>query len=142
MGASLAVGAVLGALAVASLGNAARKGRNSLNMQCFLGVTILGFAFSAHLWAAIALLLLCGAAILAVFTMVTSLVQLNVTEELRGRILSVHNTAFRGVMPLSNVSCGFAAEKIGARNVLTVNGAILILVGLWYMVSGNEVGDL
>jgi MFS family permease len=142
MGAVLAVGAVLGALAVASLGNAPRKGRNSLNMQWFLGVTILGFALSANLWVAMALLLFCGGAILAVFTMVTSLVQLNVTEEMRGRILSVHNTAFRGVMPLSNVSCGFAAEKIGASNVLSFNGIVLVLVALWYMVGGNEVNDL
>jgi MFS family permease len=142
MGAVLAVGAVLGALAVASLGNAPRKGRNSLNMQWFLGVTILGFALSANLWVAMALLLFCGGAILAVFTMVTSLVQLNVTEEMRGRILSVHNTAFRGVMPLSNVSCGFAAEKIGASNVLSFNGIVLVLVAVWYMVRGNEVNDL
>ena len=142
MGAVLAVGAVIGALAVAGLGNASRKGRNSLVMQLFLGLTILAFAFSTYLWAGMAVLLVCGGAILAVFTMVTSLVQLNVTEEMRGRILSVHNTAFRGVMPISNVSCGFAAERIGARNVLGFNGAALILVALWYIISGNEVNDL
>ncbi len=142
MGAVLAVGSVLGALAVASLGNAPRKGRNSLNMQWLLGLSILGFALSTNLWAGMTLLLFCGAAILAVFTMVTSLVQLNVTEEMRGRILSVHNTAFRGVMPLSNVSCGFAAEKIGASNVLGLNGIVLVLVALWYIAGGNEVKDL
>lgn len=142
MGAVLAVGAVCGALAVASLGNAPRKGRNSLHMQILLGATIVGFAFCASVWAAAPLLLFYGGAILAVFTMVTSLVQLNVSEEMRGRIMSVHNTAFRGVMPVSNVTCGFAAEKIGARSVLTVSGVVLIAVALWYKMAGNEVNEL
>jgi len=77
-----------------------------------------------------------------VFTMVSSLVQLNLSEELRGRIMSVYNTAFRGVMPLSNLTCGFAADRIGARRVLGINGAILIAVSLLYVLSGNPVNKL
>ena len=142
MGAVLGAGAVVGALNVARLGNAPKKGRDSLIMQVFLGVTIIGFALARWLSLATGFLFLCGGAILAVFTMITSLVQLNVPEEMRGRIMSVHNTAFRGVMPLSNISCGFAAEKIGATNVLSFNGAVLILVALWYGISGNEVSNL
>ena len=142
MGAVLGAGAVVGALQVARLGNAPRKGRNSLKMQMFLGLTIIGFALARWLWLGSALLFVCGGAILAVFTLVTSLVQLNVPEEMRGRIMSVHNTAFRGVMPLSNISCGFAAERVGASNVLSLNGALLVLVALWYMVSGNGVNAL
>lgn len=142
MGAVLGAGAVAGALQVARLGNSPRKGRKSLTMQAFLGATIIGFALAPHLWVAVAFLFACGGAILAVFTMVTSLVQLNVPEELRGRIMSVHNTAFRGIMPLSNVTCGFAAEKIGAGPVLNFNGALLVIVALWYGVSRNAVIDL
>ncbi len=142
MGAVLGAGAVVGALNVARLGNAPKKGRKSLNMQVFLGVTIIGFALARWLWLGSVLLFVCGGAILAVFTMVTSLVQLNVAEEMRGRIMSVHNTAFRGVMPLSNVICGYTAEKFGASNVLSVNGAMLVVVALAYMVSGNGVNAL
>ncbi len=142
VGAVLAAGAVAGALNVARLGNAPRKGRNSLNMQVFLGATMIAFAVTRWILPGVVLLFLSGGAILAVFTMVTSLVQLNVSEELRGRIMSVHNTAFRGVMPISNVTCGYAAEKLGARNVLCFNGATLILVAVWYVVSGNQVNSL
>ena len=142
MGAALTLGAVLGALAVASLGNAPNKGRNSLNMQGFLGLCMFGFAFSTNLWFGVPVLLLAGGAILAVFTMVTSLVQLNVKEDMRGRIMSVHNTAFRGVMPVTNMSCGFAAEKLGADKVLGFNGIVLVAVSIWYVLAGNEVTDL
>ena len=142
MGSVLGGGAVVGALFVASLGNTPRKGRKALNMQSFLGLTIVGFAFSSVLWLGLPLLLLSGGAILGVFTMVSSLVQLNLSEEMRGRIMSVYNTAFRGVMPLSNLTCGFAADRIGARSVLGINGAILIAVSLLYVLSGNPVNKL
>ena len=142
MGSVLGGGAVVGALFVAGLGNTPRKGRKALNMQSFLGLTIVGFAFSSVLWLGLPLLLLCGGAILGVFTMVSSLVQLNLSEEMRGRIMSVYNTAFRGVMPLSNLTCGFAADRIGARSVLGINGAILIAVSLLYVLSGNPVNKL
>ena len=88
------------------------------------------------------LLLFAGGAILAVFTMVTTLVQLNLEEEMRGRIMSVHNTAFRGVMPLSNLSCGLAAEKFGARTVLVLNGAVLVAVSMLYTLTRNAVAGL
>ncbi len=138
----LSLGAILGALNVARLGNAPKKGRNSLNMQFFLGATLLVFGFTTRLWMAIPLLLISGGAILAVFTMVTSLVQLNLNEEMRGRIMSVHNTAFRGAMPLSNLTCGFAAEKLGAGNVLSINGSVLMLVACWYLFGKNAVKEL
>lgn len=142
MGAAIGAGAVIGALAVASLGDAREKGRKSLRIQLLLGAVIVGFAVSRNLWLAMPLLVIFGGAVLAVWTMVNSLVQLNVEEEFRGRIMSVYNTAFRGVMPLSNITCGFAAEKVGAASVLSFNGAVLVLVALWYLATGNEVADL
>ena len=142
MGSVLGGGAVLGALFVASLGNAPRKGRKALHMHAFLGLAIIGFALSNVLWLGLPFLLFSGGAILGVFTMVNSLVQHNLSEEMRGRIMSVYNTAFRGVMPLSNLSCGFAADRIGARSVLSINGAILVAVSLLYVLSGNAVNKL
>ncbi len=142
MGFVLGVGAVLGALVVATLGDAPRKGRNSLNTQFLLGLAMLGFAVATHLWLGVATLFVCGGAILGVFTMITSLVQLNVPDGMRGRIMSVHNTAFRGAMPLSNLVCGFVAERIGAGNALSINAMILIAVAAWYMLSKNQVRDL
>ena len=142
VGSVLAAGAVIGALCVASVGGAPRQGRRALTMQLLLGFSVVGFALAGTLWLAMPMLMFAGGAILAVFTMVTTLVQLNLEEKMRGRIMSVHNTAFRGVMPLSNLSCGLAAETFGARAVLVVNGAILVVVSLAYTLTGNSVTRL
>ena len=54
------------------------------------------FAVSTRLPAALLFAFLAGGAILAVFAMINSLVQLLAPEQMRGRIMSVQNTAFRG----------------------------------------------
>ena len=142
MGAVLSLGAVLGALAVAHYGTASKKGRNALILELFLGAAILGFAFNKFLAVAMLLLLVTGGTILAVFTLVTSLVQLNVTEDIRGRVMSVHNAAFRGAMPLINILCGFAADKVGASRVIATNGIALILMACVFLFGNSEVTDL
>jgi len=135
-------GAVIGALNVAFQGNAPHKGRRSLLMQIALGGTFIAFAASANVWVASVMLLFSGWAILGVFALVNSLVQVNAEEEMRGRIMSVYNTAFRGAMPLGNFMAGFFADKFGAPMIVMVNGVLLILVALAYFVRKDEVTRL
>ena len=135
-------GAVMGALFVAWLGNAPRKGRTSLAMQMVLGVTTLTFALSTHLWLGCAFIFLAGGAILAVFALLNSLVQLLAPEEMRGRILSVYHTAFRGAMPLGNLTVGSLANRFSAPLVIAANGVILFLIALVYLIRDKQVTRL
>ncbi len=138
----VSLGAVLGALMVARLGNAPGKGRRSLRMQILLGAAVLLFALTENLHIGAALLLISGGALLAVFAMMNSLVQLNVEEEMRGRILSVYNTAFRGAMPVGNLASGLVADKLGAAGVMGFNGSILILAAGYFLFGDNRMKHL
>ena len=138
----VSLGAVLGALIVARLGNAPGKGRHSLLMQILLGAAVALFALTENLYVGAALLLISGGALLAVFAMINSLVQLNVDEDLRGRVMSVYNTAFRGAMPVGNLASGFVADKLGAARVMGVNGATLILAAGYFLFGGDRMKDL
>ena len=135
-------GAVIGALYVAFQGNAPHKGRRSLIMQIALGGTMIAFALSLNVWMASIFLLFSGWAILGVFALVNSLVQLHAKEELRGRIMSVYNTAFRGAMPLGNFSAGLLADKFSAPATVMGHGVLLILVALVYLGRKHEVTRL
>jgi predicted MFS family arabinose efflux permease len=135
-------GAVTGALFVAWLGNTARKGWTALVMQVALGLVTIGFAMSTHLWAGCFFVFLAGGAVLAVFALLNSLVQLLCPEEMRGRIMSVYHTAFRGAMPLGNLAAGSLASRFGAPLVVSVNAVILLLVAGWYLVKDKQVGRL
>jgi len=138
----MGVGSIGGSLAIASLGNASGKGRRALIMLLCLGATIAGFAISRSLGFSCAVLVLFGFALMAVFASVSSLVQLITTDEMRGRVMSVYNCAFRGGMPLGNLVSGWVVPLFTAPVVLTVNGLLLIGVALYFLLVHKRVTAL
>ena len=138
----MGVGSIVGSLGVASLGNISKKGRFALSMLVLLGAGIAGFSLSKFLPVSYAMLLLVGASMMAVFATVTSLVQLSVTNEMRGRVMSVYNFAFRGGMPIGNLVSGWLVPAYTAPVVLGVNGFLLILVALYFLLLQRRVAAL
>jgi predicted MFS family arabinose efflux permease len=130
-------GAVVGALVVAWLGKFKRMGLTSLIVQAIYGLIILGFAMSKTLWISEGLLFLMGAAMMVVFSTTTSLVQLIAPNEMRGRVMSIYMVAFRGGMPLGSLTSGYIASFVGAPLVIAVNGVLLVLVALYFLLAGN-----
>jgi len=135
-------GSVVGALVVAYLGNVKRKGHVALTMLMCLGVGIAGFALSRSLLLSSVMLFFAGASMMAVFAMVMSLVQLVVTNQMRGRVISVYNFAFRGGMPLGNAIAGELVPIFTAPIVLAVNGILLVALGVFYLLVEREVAEL
>ena len=107
-----------------------------------LGAGIAGFSLSKFLPVSYAILILVGASMMAVFATVTSLVQLNVTNEMRGRVMSVYNFAFRGGMPIGNLVSGWLVPIYTAPVVLAVNGFLLIMVALYFLLMQRRVAAL
>jgi sugar phosphate permease len=133
---------VAGALAVASMGNIRSKGRLALAMLICLGAGIAGFALSTSIWLSFVLLFLSGASMVGVFAMVNSLVQLITTNEMRGRVMSVYNFAFRGGMPMGNLMTGWLVPIFTAPLVLAVNGLLLVALGLYFLLAQRRVAAL
>ncbi len=138
----IGVGSICGSLAVAGLGNISHKGRFALSMLIILGIGISGFSLSKVLPLTYAMLLVVGASRMAVFATVTSLVQLIVTNEMRGRVMSVYNFAFRGGMPIGNLVTGWLVPLYTAPLVLGVNGFLLVLVALYFLLAQRKVASL
>uniref|UniRef100_Q026B2 Major facilitator superfamily MFS_1 n=1 Tax=Solibacter usitatus (strain Ellin6076) TaxID=234267 RepID=Q026B2_SOLUE len=139
---SSGVGSIVGALTVAALGNVRHKGRIALVMLTCLGAGIAGFALSTTLWVSCLMLFLSGAAMISVFALVNSLVQLITTNEMRGRVMSVYNFAFRGGMPLGNLMTGWLVPMFSAPLVLAVNGVVLMMVALYFLAVQRRVAAL
>ena len=135
-------GAVAGALGVAFLGNIRNKGRLALTMLVVLGGGISGFALSQSVVLSCVLLFLSGISLMAVFTNVLSLVQLITANEMRGRVISIYNAAFRGGMPMGNLVTGWLVPMFTAPVVLAVNGLLLVLLGLYFLLVQRKVAAL
>jgi MFS family permease len=126
-------GSVLGALVVAWLGKFKRMGLTALVMQALYGLFILAFAMSRVLWLSELLLFLTGAALMVVFSTVTSLIQLIAPNEMRGRVMSIYMVAFRGGMPLGSLVSGYLATVLGAPLVIGINGVLLVVVAAYFL---------
>jgi predicted MFS family arabinose efflux permease len=138
----MGVGTICGSLIVAGKGNMHNKGRFALTVLVCLGVSISAFSLSYWLPLSYAMLVLVGASMMAVFATITSLVQLITTDEMRGRVMSVYNCAFRGGMPIGNLLSGWLVPIFTAPLVLGVNGLILILVALYFLLVQRRVATL
>ena len=126
-------GSVVGALVIAWLGKFKRMGLTALLVQAVYGLLILAFAMSRMLWLSDILLFLTGAALMMVFSTVTSLIQLIAPNEMRGRVMSIYMVAFRGGMPLGSLVSGYlATASLGAPMVIGVNGVLLLVVVAGY----------
>ena len=134
-------GSILGALTVAWLGKFKRMGLTALLMQAVYGALIVAFAVSRVLWLSDIFLFLTGAALMVVFSTVTSLVQMIAPNEMRGRVMSIYMLAFRGGMPIGSLVSAFAAKYLGAPMVIGINGALLVVVAMYFLTRNHGVLD-
>lgn len=135
-------GSVVGALTVAAFGNVQKKGEVALVTLIILGVLIAAFGLSSSLLLSCVLLFLAGAALVALFAMISSLVQLIVPDQMRGRVMSVYNVAFRGGMPIGSLISGALIPAMGVGVVLATNGVLIVLLGLYLLLVERKVAHL
>src|ERR1700692_3698567 len=138
----MGLGSIVGSLIIASAGNMRRKGIVALVALLCLGAGIAGFAISKSVPVSSVILVLVGASMMAVFATVNSLVQLITTHEMRGRVMSVYNFAFRGGMPMGNLLSGWLVPMFTAPVVLGVNGFLLVLLALYFLLLQRRLAAL
>jgi MFS family permease len=120
------VGALIGALLIASLGRPRFRGKLlSIGSLAFpLGL----IAFSMVRWLPLSLLTLLGVgtAQIMVMNLANSLVQTEAADELRGRVMAIYSLVFLGLMPVGGLIAGAVAQEIGEPATVILSA----LVGL------------
>ena len=139
---SLGTGAVVGALVVAWLGSFERMGLALLRVLVVFGGLIAVFALLPVSPLSYLLLFLAGAALLIVFSLTASLVQLNVPDELRGRVMSIYLMAFRGGMPLGSLVSGYLTTFASTQTIIALNGGLLVMVALYFLARSHGIREL
>ena len=131
------IGALVGVLALASLGNYKHKGWLILVVFLLFGVFLVLFAQSP--WYLVSLILLCIVGVVsgAFDTMQHILLQLNVADEQRGRAMGMWMLSI-GFMPVGSIAIGAIAALVGAQLAVSINGVVIIatFVILAVFVSG------
>ena len=139
--ASLGVGAMVGALAVATFA----VGRPPLWLvvaSALAAATLLGaLSFVHHFALAASVLMALGFAQIVFMTSCNTAVQIQVPDELRGRIMGLYALVFAGMTPFGSLFMGSVAERWGVLRACAVGGAAgLLLVSTLTLVWRHRQG--
>lgn len=97
-----------------------------------VGICLTLFAFIPSYRLAIPVLVVLGFAIIFVIAGSNTLIQTQVDDRYRGRVMAIFSMAFLGIAPLGSLAVGSLAQGLDIRLVLAVCGACTLLAGLAY----------
>lgn len=138
MGASLGIGALLGAPLIAGRGQGVSRARLITFAVTAYGAALVGFALAPWYALGVASLMVAGAGYLAIASTLNTTIQLQVDETMRGKVLAAYLMCLTAAIPVGSLLQGAAAEAIGARATVALAGA-LMLVWFWWLRTGTTM---
>jgi MFS family permease len=121
------VGALAGALTLATRSGVRGLGRWVMVAAASFGVTLVLFSVSETLWLSAALLVPVGASMMVQMAASNTLIQSMVPDALRGRVMAVYSMMFMGMAPFGALSAGTTAEHIGAPLTVALGGIVCLI---------------
>jgi MFS family permease len=135
-------GAFLGALLVTYLGDFRRKGWFVLGGAILFGICITGFAVSSRLKLSLLFLFGLGFALVCSLAITNTLLQKLVTDQMRGRVMSMFLLSFAGTMPIGNILAGTASNHFGPQPTLAIGGFVVTMVGIGVLIFNRRLREL
>jgi MFS family permease len=120
-------GAFFGALFLAYLGDFKRKGWSVIGGAFGFGVFLIAFAQATHLFWSLVFLFGVGFTVVTSVAVTNTLLQQLVTDEMRGRVMSMFILSFIGAMPIGNLLAGAVSHSYGAPFALASGGVCIII---------------
>lgn len=126
------LGSLAGTLAVTRLNNLPNRGRMVLWGMAFFAVLIMIYGLSSIYLVSLLAIALVGLGYGIAATMNDTLIQLNVDDKYRGRVMAVYSTIW-GLSPAGGLLAGAMANVVGLQKAVALNGLIVLLyvVYLW-----------
>jgi len=125
---SAGLGALAGALALARLGDFKHKGR-LLSCSVFsFSFSLIIFSLSKNYLLSIFSMIFVGCSSVIAIALVNTLLQVNVPDEFRGRVMSLFMITFAGIMPFGSLISGSLAQGLGVSIALFFCGLICLLL--------------
>ena len=141
MGAS-GVGALVGAMFLASRKNVLGLGRLIPLAAAGFGVGLIGLGLSRALWLSLVLMLLVGCAMMIQMAASNTILQTIVHDDKRGRVMSFYSMAFLGMAPFGSLLAGSLANRVGAPRTVIISGSICIACAGWFASHLSAMRDL
>ena len=139
---SIGLGALTGALLMATLRPAGGSGRILLGGLLVMAVSLSTFALSTSVPLTCVALAILGASQVAYYSTTNTLLQVRVPARLRGRVHSLYVLTSIGLLPLGNLVAGVAAERWGVAQVLGAGGVVTLALTVLAILARPEIRRL
>jgi MFS family permease len=120
------VGALCGAVFLASRPSILGLGKWVVGTPALLGLSLMGLCGADRAWVAALLLVAVGFAMMVQMAASNTILQTIVEEDKRGRVMSFYTMAFLGTAPLGSLLTGYLARAFGPRNTFLISGLLCV----------------
>ncbi len=117
-------GAFIGVVAVAWFSHSRGRGRQALVGAMAFGIVLISFALSESYLLSLALALALGATSQFYMTTISTILQVNLPNQLRGRVMGIYGLAWE-LMPVGGIIAGAIAEFAGAPTAVGIGGVMV-----------------
>jgi MFS family permease len=136
------LGALCGALYLASRKTVLGLGRTIVITAGVFGGGLIAFAASRQLWLSLVLQLVVGFGMMVQLASSNTVLQTIVEENKRGRVMAFYTMAIVGTAPFGSLVSGLLADRIGAPWTIAIGGAACILGAVWFASRLPELREL
>jgi MFS family permease len=132
LSAASGLGALSGALVLASRHTVLGLGRAIVVATVVFGIGLIGFGLSRWLWLSLLLMLLTGFGLMVQMAACNTILQTIADEDKRGRVMGFYSMAFLGMIPFGSLLAGTLARSIGAEATVVAGGVACIMGGILF----------
>ncbi len=124
------VGAMLSAVMIAAMGRFKSKGKFLTLGTLVFPLTLVLFALTRTLPLSLLLLVGAGWSFMLIMNLANTLVQIEVTDELRGRVMAFYSLIFFGLMPIGSLGAGVTAQYLTAPVAVAIGAAVMLVMAI------------
>lgn len=94
------------------------------------GFGLVALAFTGKILMAMALLFIIGFGMVVIIAACNTMIQDLVTDDKRGRVMSLYTMAFMGTAPIGSLCGGAVAQKIGVEHTFLLTGLTMLIAAI------------
>ncbi len=123
------IGALIGALVIASLPDGARRGHILTAGNLIFPATLIVFSLSRSFVLSLACLIVVGFSFVSQNALANTLIQITTPDSMRGRVMSLYSLTTQSTMRLGGLQAGLVADRIGAPLTIGLGATISLAYG-------------
>lgn len=133
------IGALLAALLVSLYEQRTGPAPFMLGGNILMGLALLLFSFTTDFRLGLFYMFLTGFALISEFSVINSTIQHMITNEIRGRVMSIYVLMWRGTAPIGGFLMGYLGQRLGAPMAIRIGAVVVLLAAAVFILKRSHI---